>query len=42
MPKQNNIERTTTIMVARGLHSDFSRGDSDTNETIPLMVHTAL
>ena len=34
-PKQNVIERTTTIMVARGSHSDFSLGASDANVSSP-------
>jgi hypothetical protein len=40
-PKQNIIERTTTTMVARGLHSDFSLGDSDANETDVRLWHLA-
>src|SRR4029079_12445584 len=40
-PKQNIIERTTTTMVARGLHSDFSLGDSDANETDVRYWHKA-
>jgi hypothetical protein len=40
-PKQNIIERTTTTMVARGLHSDFSLGDSDANETDVRLWHKA-
>jgi hypothetical protein len=32
-PKQNVIERTTTTIVARGSHSDFSLGASDANDT---------
>jgi hypothetical protein len=38
-PKQNIIERTTTIMVARGLHSDFSLGASDVDETDVRLWH---
>src|SRR6185503_7098674 len=40
--KQNIIERTTTTMVARGLHSDFSLGDSDANETDVRYWHLAI
>jgi hypothetical protein len=40
-PKQNLIERTTTTMVARGLLSDFSLGDSDANETDVRYWHLA-
>jgi hypothetical protein len=40
-PKQNIIDRTNTIMVARGSHSDFSLGASDADETDLRLWHSA-